>query len=88
MALTEEVRVAESTSQRSTTTGRLLIKLPKLNYKAITVTKTENQHQKPKNRSESELKPVNLMSICNPSYELNKIDITESVDESEIPDLI
>lgn len=39
MALNEEVRIEESTSQRSLTTGHLLIVMPKLNVKNFLIVK-------------------------------------------------
>lgn len=72
MALNDEVRIEESTSKRSQTTGHLLIVMPKLNAKScLAVTKYNKNHvKKPQGLKES----VQIHSIV--------------IDESEIPPLI
>lgn len=72
MALKDEVRIDDSTSQRSQATGHLLIVMPKLNAKTcLTVKKLEVSEQNVKSRN---TEAVSIRNIF--------------VDESEIPPLI
>lgn len=76
MALKDEIRVDESTSKRSQTTGRLLIVMPKLNAEnCVTLKKVDEAMSSSNKPSSGDLKgTVNIHDIV--------------VDESEIPPLI
>jgi protein TilB len=73
MALNDEIRIDESSSKRSQTTGRLLIVMPKLNCTNATssVAEKSSAQSKPKEKLNS---AVNIRNIF--------------VDESEVPPLI
>lgn len=72
MALNDEVRIDDSTSQRSQTTGHLKIVMPKLNAKTCLVVKKIDENQKQVLKSLGQA--VNIRNIV--------------ADESEIPPLI
>lgn len=74
MALNDEVRIDDSTSQRSQTTGRLKIVMPKLNAKTCLAVKKVEENPKQTSKSLSSLRQaVNIRNIV--------------VDESEVPPL-
>lgn len=77
MALNDEVRIDASTSQRSMTTGHLLITMPKLNSSGLVAIKdcTTELKATGKPKTKGELKTaVDIRNIV--------------IDESEIPPLI
>lgn len=61
MALNEEIRISDSTSKRSQTTGHLLITMPKLSYDATKIKITENDS---KNKGNLTQQTGNLNSRC------------------------
>lgn len=74
MALNEEVRIEESTSQRSLTTGHLLIVMPKLNVKNFLIAKKGKHDDKLVKKTQGLKAAVNIREIV--------------IDDSEIPPLI
>lgn len=74
MALNEEVRIEESTSQRSLTTGHLLIVMPKLNVKNFLIVKKGKHDDKLVKKTQGLKAAVNIREIV--------------IDDSEIPPLI
>lgn len=73
MALTDEVRIDESSSKRSQVTGHLLIVMPKLNARNATSFSIENPPIKRKSKE-----------LLKTSVDIRNI----VVDESEVPPLI
>ncbi|XP_055372062.1 protein tilB [Condylostylus longicornis] len=91
--LQNEVKCSESSSKRNQITGQLLIVMPKLNYKATDIIKTqsenrEHQKQSSSNNPKDNLKgTVNYKNIVKPN-EKQLESQTNSVDLKEIPALI
>lgn len=79
MALNDEIRIDEATSQRSQTTGRLLIVMPKLNAgNLITSTSKKNDMKSATTAVEDKLKSS-----------MDVVDVKNIVvDETEVPPLI